>query len=58
MGEIFGTTIVFGAPDVEPLLGVTALDSAALEIDPRNQKLKKLPRGRRKRKHKGLPLAA
>ena len=58
MGEIFGTTIVFGAPDVEPSLGVTALDSAAVEIDPRNHKLKKLPSGKLKRKHKGLPLAA
>ena len=58
MGEIVGTTIVFGAPDAEPLLGVTALESAAVEVDPRNQRLKKLPRGRLKRKHKGLPLAA
>ena len=58
MGEIVGTTIVFGAADAEPLLGVTALESAAVEVDPRNQKLKKLPSGKLKRKHKGLPLAA
>ncbi len=58
MGEIVGTTLVFGAADAERLLGVTALESAAVEVDPRNQKLKKLPKGRLKRKHKGLPLAA
>lgn len=58
MGEIIGTTIVFGAADAEPLLGVTALESAAVEVDPRNQKLKKLPAGKLKRKHEGLPLAA
>ena len=58
MGEIVGTTLVFGAADAEPLLGVTALESAAVEIDPRNQKLKKLPKGRLKRKHRELPLAA
>ena len=58
MGEIVGTTLVFGAADAELLLGVTALESAAVEIDPRNQKLKKLPKGRLKRKHRELPLAA
>ena len=58
MGEIVGTTLVFGAADAEPLLGVTALESAAIEIDPRNQKLKKLPKGRLKRKHRELPLTA
>lgn len=58
MGEIVGTTIVFGAADAEPLLGVTALESAAVEVDPRNQKLKKLPGGKLKRKRKSLPLAA
>ena len=58
MGEIVGTTLVFGAADAEPLLGVTALESTAVEIDPRNQKLKKLPKGRLKRKHRELPLAA
>ena len=58
MGEIVGTTIVFGPADAEPLLGVTALESAAVEIDPRNQKLKKLPKGRLKHKRKNLPLAA
>ena len=43
MGEIVGGTILFGAPDAEPLLGVTALGSAGIEVDPLNQKLKRLP---------------
>ncbi|MXZ16002.1 MAG: clan AA aspartic protease, partial [Acidimicrobiales bacterium] len=28
--------------DVEPLLGLTALESAGIEVDPRNQQLKRL----------------
>ena len=43
MGEIVGGTILFGEPDAEPLLGVTALESAGLEVDPVNQQLKRLP---------------
>ena len=43
LGEIVGATIVFGAADSEPLLGVTALESAGMEVDPRNQTIKKLP---------------
>lgn len=43
MGEIVGGTIVFGAEDAEPLLGVTALESVGIEVDPRNQTLKRLP---------------
>ena len=43
MGEFVGGTIVFGDADAEPLLGVTALESAGIEIDPQNQRLKKLP---------------
>ena len=43
MGEIVGATIIFGADDAEPILGVTALESAGIEVDPRNQKLKRLP---------------
>ena len=48
MGEIAGGTIVFGAEDAEPLLGVTALESVGIEIDPRNQTLKRLPTTRLK----------
>ena len=43
MGEFVGGTIVFGEPDAEPLLGVTALESVGIEVDPRNQTLKRLP---------------
>jgi len=43
MGETVGGTILFGEPDAEPLLGVTALESAGMEVDPVNQRLKRLP---------------
>ena len=43
MGEITAGLIIFGDADVEPLLGVTALESAGIEVDPQNQQLKKLP---------------
>ena len=43
MGELSGGVIVFGDDGVEPLLGVTALGSAGIEVDPQNQQLKRLP---------------
>jgi aspartyl protease family protein len=43
MGELVGATVIFGADDVEPLLGLTALESVGIEIDPHNQRLKWLP---------------
>ena len=43
MGEIVGGTIVMGPPESEPLLGVTALESVGIEVDPRNQTLRRLP---------------
>ena len=43
MGEYAATTVVFGDGDAEPLLGVTALESVGIEVDPRNQELKQLP---------------
>ncbi len=43
MGEVIGSTIVFGAEGSEPLLGVTALESMGIEIDPLSQQLRKLP---------------
>ena len=43
MGEFVGGTIIFGDADSEPLLGVTALESVGIEVDPRNQALKRLP---------------
>ena len=43
MGEFVGATIMFGETDAEPLLGVTALGSVGIEVDPRNQTLRRLP---------------
>jgi len=43
MGEITGGRIIFGPEDVEPFLGVTALEAAGVTIDPATQTLKKLP---------------
>ncbi|HUY32826.1 MAG TPA: clan AA aspartic protease [Pirellulales bacterium] len=43
MGLMVGVTVIFGNDDAEPLLGVTALESAGLEVDPKNQRLKRLP---------------
>jgi clan AA aspartic protease len=43
MGEIAGNTIVFGADNAEPILGVTALEAAGVEVDPRTHRLKRLP---------------
>ena len=36
-------TIVMGDDDAEPLLGVTALESVGIEVDPVNQSLQRLP---------------
>ena len=43
MGEIAGGTIIMGAEGAEPLLGLTALESVGIEVDPLNQRLKRLP---------------
>ena len=43
MGEVIGSTVVFGKEGSEPLLGVTALESMGIEIDPVSQRLRKLP---------------
>ena len=43
MGALSGGVLVFGDEGAEPLLGVTALESAGIEVDPRNQRLKQLP---------------
>ena len=43
MGEFVGATVIFGKDDVEPILGVTALESVRIEVDPQNQRLKRLP---------------
>lgn len=48
MGDVVGATVIFGRDDAEPLLGVTALESVGIEVDPQNQRLKRLPATRLK----------
>jgi len=43
MGEKIWANVIFGPDDAEPILGVTALESVGIEMDPRNQRLKRLP---------------
>ena len=43
MGDIVGGTIIYGDSDIEPILGVTALESLGIDVDPRNQTLKRMP---------------
>ena len=43
MGEITAGRVVFGPDDVEPLLGVTALESVGITVDPGDRALKRLP---------------
>ena len=49
MGETVWVTVLFGPDDAEPILGVTALGSAGIEVDPRTQRLTRLPAVRLKR---------
>ncbi len=49
MGELVGNTIIFGKKGTEPILGVTALESVGIEVDPQNQRLKRLPAVRLKK---------
>ncbi len=43
MGEITAGRVIFGEPGTEPLLGVTALESVGIMVDPANKTLKRLP---------------
>ncbi len=43
MGETTAGRIVFGEHGSEPLLGVTALESVGIIVDPANMTLKRLP---------------
>jgi clan AA aspartic protease len=52
MGERVGATVIYGPDDAEPILGVTALESLGIEVDPRSQRLKRLPAVRLKRGRK------
>ncbi len=43
MGEITAGRVIFGEPDCEPLLGVTALESVGIMVDPASKTLRRLP---------------
>jgi clan AA aspartic protease len=43
LGEITAGRIIFGPEKIEPILGVTQLESAGITVDPVNQTLKRLP---------------
>jgi clan AA aspartic protease len=43
MGETTAGRVFFAVPGTEPLLGVTALESVGIVIDPTNKTLKRLP---------------
>ena len=43
MGETAWGAIVFGNDDADPLLGLTALESVGIEVDPHTQTLRRLP---------------
>ena len=43
LGESTYGDVLFGGEDVTPLLGMTALGSVGIEVDPHNGTLKKLP---------------
>ena len=50
MGERVGATVIYGSDDAEPILGVTALESVGIEVDPRSQRLERLPAVRLKKR--------
>ena len=43
MGEITSGRVIFGPNEAEPLLGMTALESVGILVDPATQRLKRLP---------------
>jgi clan AA aspartic protease len=43
MGEITAGRVIFGPEGVAPILGVTALESVGVTVDPASQTLKRLP---------------
>ena len=43
MGEITADRVMFGPDNAEPLLGVTALESVGITVDPADRTLKRLP---------------
>lgn len=43
MDEVTAGRVIFGPDNAEPILGVTALESVGITIDPTNRTLKRLP---------------
>ena len=43
MAEVVGATILMADEDADPVMGTTALASVGIEVDPRNQELRRLP---------------
>jgi clan AA aspartic protease len=43
MGELTAGRVVFGPDNAEPLLGVTALESVGVVVDPAHKTLRRLP---------------
>ncbi|MEX2317340.1 MAG: clan AA aspartic protease [Pirellulales bacterium] len=43
LGDVAGGIIIFGPDDCEPILGVTALESTGIVVDPKSNQLKRLP---------------
>jgi len=43
MGELTAGRVICGPEGVEPILGVTALESVGITVDPRTRTLKRLP---------------
>jgi clan AA aspartic protease len=43
MGEVTAGRVIFGPEGVEPILGVTALESVGVTLDPATHTLKRLP---------------
>jgi hypothetical protein len=43
MGEVTAGRVILGPDNVEPLLGITALEWVGIIVDPTNRTLKRLP---------------
>ena len=43
MGDVTFGRVIFGPDNSEPLLGMTALESVGIQVDPVNRTLKRLP---------------
>jgi hypothetical protein len=43
MGEVTAGRVIFGPDNADPILGVTALESVGITVDPTSRTLKRLP---------------